>query len=645
MKTTFFSLILLFLLIGGFNTGSSQEPVRLVIDANSTGQVISPLLFGHNLEHTRRAIWQGISAEMIDNRKFAATDCGLPMGWTTHTGKGVSIDDKVAYAGNHSVRLENNEGTSSGIWQQHDWLAFRKDVKYAFRVWTKSDVDQTVLLQIVDRPGFHVVFSGETLAKAGDWQLWSGEFTSPVPVKGGRLEIRLKTPGILWIGAMSLMPADNFHGMRRDVVELFKQLKPGCLRWPGGCFAEYYDWKDGLIPVDKRPPIGPGQWVGLLPDSHGYDNHEIGTDEYIALCGELNCAPAITIRYGEGSPEEAASWVEYCNGGVDTYWGKIRADRGHPEPFQVKYWYVGNEIWGMSLVKNKDPKFCTALSRQFTEAMMKADPGITPIRCAQFHDPAWQSEIMKEMTESPQFPELIQDGYYGPDYAGMTQMSKVPTMNILPSLISERQLLDQANTGKKRVGIAFYEWNTMWDRPGDAISGVFAAGMLNMFCREAENLKLELTGYFQPVTEGAIKVDPLTSEFEPDGEVFALFAPHQGNRLLKTSSIAADADIDLCASLAPDGKSICVTVINRNTTSERSLELSVRNLTIAAKVAAKFLIPLSLEAGGKFAVKYEELNVMNGNKIEMTIPSCGICRISLNTTMLEESVDKLTPDK
>jgi alpha-L-arabinofuranosidase len=615
MKKTFIPLIWLSLLIVGLHTGLAQETVRIVIEANSAGPVISPLLFGHNLEHTRRAIWQGISAEMIDNRKFAATDCGLPMGWTTITGRGVSIDDKVAYAGNHSVRLENNEGASCGIWQQHDWLAFRKDVKYAFRVWTKSDVDQTVLLQIVDRPGFHVVFSGETIARSGDWQLWSGEFVSPVPVRGGRLEIRLKTPGNLWIGAVSLMPADNFHGMRRDVVELFKKLKPGCLRWPGGCFAEYYNWKDGLLP---------GQWVGLLPDSHGYDNHEIGTDEFIALCRELNCAPAITIRYGEGSPEEAASWVEYCNRGADTYWGKIRADRGHPEPYQVKYWYVGNEIWGMSLVKNKDPEFCTALSRRFTEAMMKADPGITPIRCAPFLNPAWQSVIIKEMSGSPEFPELIQDGYYGPDYAGMLQMSKVPTMNILPSLMSERQLLDQANTGKKPVRIAFYEWNTMWDRPGDVISGVFAAGLLNMFCREAENLKLELTGYFQPVTEGAIKVDPLTCELEPDGEVFALFAPHQGNRLLKTSSMAADADIDLCASLAPDGNSIYITFINRNTVNDRMLELSLLNFTPQTNVPAKYLIPLTIETGGKFVQQDEKLKVSGGNNLILKIPACTV---------------------
>jgi alpha-L-arabinofuranosidase len=197
-------------------------------------------------------------------------------------------------------------------------------------------------------------------------------------------------------------------------------------------------------------------------------------------------------------------------------------------------------------------------------------------------------------------------------------------MNILPSLMSERQLLDQANAGKKRIGIVFYEWNTMWDRPGDAISGVFAAGMLNMFCREAENLKLELTGYFQPVTEGAIKVDPLTSEFEPDGEVFALFAPHQGNRLLKTSSMAADADIDLCASIAPDGKGIYVTGINRNTTDDRTLELSLHNFTPQTNVPVKFLIPLTQETGGKFVQQDEKLKVSGGNNLILKIPACTV---------------------
>jgi hypothetical protein len=145
-----------------------------------------------------------------------------------------------------------------------------------------------------------------------------------------------------------------------------------------------------------------------------------------------------------------------------------------------------------------------------------------------------------------------------------------------------------------------------------------------MFCREAENLKLELTGYFQPVTEGAIKVDPLTCELEPDGEVFALFAPHQGNRLLKTSSMAADADIDLCASLAPDGNSIYITFINRNTVNDRMLELSLLNFTPQTNVPAKYLIPLTIETGGKFVQQDEKLKVSGGNNLILKIPACTV---------------------
>jgi alpha-N-arabinofuranosidase len=614
---------------GGF---AQNQTTSITIDAKNPGAIISPLLFGHNLEHTRHAIWQGISAEMIENRKFAAVDGGLPKGWTTITGRGVSVDDKVPYAGKYSVRLENTSGTSCGIWQQHDWLAFRKDVKYAFRVWTKSNADQTLLLQIIDRSGFHAVFTGEKTVRSGDWQLWSGEFTSPVPVKGGRFEIHMKTTGTLWIGAISLMPADNFHGMRRDVVELFKTLKPGALRWPGGCFAEYYNWTEGLMPVDQRPPIGPGQWVGLLPDTYGYDNHEIGTDEFIALCRELNCAPAITTRYGEGSPREAADWVEYCNGGTETRWGKVRAERGYPDPYQVKYWYVGNEIAGMSLVKNKDPKVCTALSRQFTDAMMKADPGIAPIRCVSFLAPDWQPLVLAQIAEPVDFPELIQDGNYAPEYSGMSQVIKMSTMELLPRLLLHRQILDRASGSKKRIGLVYYEWNVMWDRPGDATSGVFAACMLNMFCREAEALKLELTGYFQPVSEGAIKVGPTASELESDGEVFVLYAQHQGNRLLKTSPMAADDDIDLCASLTPDGKSIYATVVNRNTKDERTLELSLRSFTLPANATATLLVPTTKEPGGRFEEREEKLTVIDGNKVVLRLPPCAVARLDLIMT-------------
>ena len=625
-------LIIIFIALAGLFKGFAQDqPIRITIDAKNQGGVISPLLFGHNLEHTRRAIWSGISAEMVENRKFAAVDVGLPRGWTTLTGNGVAIDDKVSYAGKYSVLLENGEGTSCGIWQQHDWLAFSKDVKYVFRVWSKSATNQTLQMKIISRSGFNAVFSGETITKSGDWQLWSGEFVSPVQVKGGRLEIQLTSPGTLWIGAVSLMPADNFHGMRRDVVELLKQLKPGNLRWPGGCFAEYYDWREGLLPVDQRPPIGPHRWVGLLPDSYGYDNHEIGTDEFIALCRELNAAPMITTRFSEASPEEAGSWVEYCNGAPITRWGKLRAERGHPEPYSVKYWSMGNELTGMSLLQGEartNPKVLAPLCHTFIEAMKKADPSIE----LNMGIPAGSEWLEPLFAEAGGMVDMVQIGsYFDADFKiTMTDVVKTPAQTILPQLKSLRQLLDSIAPAGKRLGIAYYEWNVMWDRPGDVHSGVFAAEMLNMFCREEESLGLALASYFQPVTEGAIKVEPLTSELEPDGQVFVLYAAHQGNRILKMPAVTADADLDLCASVTPDGKSVSVTVVNRNMVSARTLDLSLSNFVVSAEAEAKFLVPLTLETGGEFVQRDEKLTVIDGNRVLLALPPCVVARICFN---------------
>jgi alpha-N-arabinofuranosidase len=643
MKTCVSIIILGFsslLLYSAGDAVSEQNPATsLAIDARSQGAVISPKLFGHNLEHTRRTIWTGISAEMIANRKFGAVDGGLPKRWSTMDGSRVAVDDKLTYAGKHAVRLENTDGINSGIWQQHEWLAFRKDTKYAFRIWVKADANQTLKMRIMKRGYVGMVFESSTNVTPGTWQLWSGEFTSPATAPGCRIEIGSTNPGMTWIGAVSLMPSNNFHGMRRDVVDHLKSLKPGTLRWPGGCFAEYYNWQDGLLPVDQRPPIGPGQWKGLLPDSDDYDNHEIGTDEYLALCRELNCAPAITIRYGGGgSPGEAAAWVEYCNGGPKTRWGKVRAERGHPDPYQVKYWFVGNEVWGMSLVSNKDPNACAALSREFASAMKKADPGITRIHCAPFFLPDWEAVTLKEIAENPDFPELVQDGWYLDCNAdvNMASVAKAATLTIEPPLQALRKKLDKASQGKKRIGMVYYEWNVMWDRPGDVISGVFAAGMLNMFCREAQTLGMEFTGYFQPVSEGAIKVGPLTSEIEPAGQVFALYAAHQGNRLLTTPKLPADSDIDLCASLTPDGKQVYATVINRSTESQRTVELTLNHFASPGEATVRLLEPLTLEPDGKFAQREGKLPVMGGKKVVLKLAPCAIARICFGAPKLNE---------
>ena len=166
----------------------------------------------------------------------------------------------------------------------------------------------------------------------------------PAAAEAARLEITFDQEGVLGLGAVSLLPADHFHGMRRDVIECLKEISVPLLRWPGGNFAGDYRWEDGLLPIDRRGPLQPFYPLETLPHSRGFDTHEVGIDEFMALCRELDAEPFLSINLFHEGPEGAARWVEYCNGGVDTEWGRKRADRGHPEAYNVKQWSLGNEL-------------------------------------------------------------------------------------------------------------------------------------------------------------------------------------------------------------------------------------------------------------------------------------------------------------
>jgi alpha-N-arabinofuranosidase len=602
------------------SVSKEDNTVRLLIDCSKSQSVISPLLFGHNLEHTRKAIWQGLGAQMVVNRKFAAADCGMPMRWNSTSGKGVAIDETTVYAGKRSVRLDGG----CGIRQQHDWLTFQKGRKYVYRLWAKAEGKQTVSFRIVDRPGFHDIFYGTKEIESGDWTLFSGEFTAPLSVPAAKLEIVARSEGTVWIGAVSLMPADNFHGMRRDVIELFKQMKPSSLRWPGGCFAEYYDWKEGLLPVDKRAPTGPHQWVGLLPDSEGYDDYDIGIDEYIALCRELGCLPVITTRFGGGgSVEETADWVEYCNGSADTKWGKIRADRGFPQPYNVKYWYVGNEIWGMSLVKNKDPKACGALVLQHAKGMKQKDPSIR-LAAGIVPNQQWLEPVFGDRNG---LLDMVQDGFY---FDGEITLENVLKHDADKQLLSLRQALDTIISDGKQKPITFYEWNVMWDRRGDAASAIFAAKMLNSFCRNAEKTRLEMTGYFQPITEGAIRVQPATCSLDADGMVYVMFAAHQNNQLLEVSGLseAKASGLDVCASINSAGNQIFITVVNSNKADENTLDWTLPGKMVNT-VDIQTLTAESLEDGAPLIEKRETFLPKKSNRLAVKIPPCSIMGICL----------------
>ena len=144
--------------------------------------------------------------------------------------------------------------------------------------------------------------------------------------------------GGFWVGENSPIP--NTRGIRNDVVSALKEISVPVIRWPGGCFADTYHWKDGIGPKDKRPSIINTTWGGVTEDN------SFGTHEFLDLCSMLGAEPYICVNVGSGTVQEAADWVEYVNSDAKSPMTELRKKNGRDKPWHVKYWAVGNESWG-----------------------------------------------------------------------------------------------------------------------------------------------------------------------------------------------------------------------------------------------------------------------------------------------------------
>ena len=157
--------------------------------------------------------------------------------------------------------------------------------------------------------------------------------------------------------------------LREDTLDLIKQLNPPLIRYPGGNFASGYHWEDGIGPVDKRPARHDAAW-------QAEESNKVGTDEFLAFCELIGTEPLLVVNDGSGSAEEAARWVAYCNDPVDTEQGARRAANGHPAPYNVKYWGIGNEVWGPWQIGSTSAQEYSRRAHYFITAMKSVDPSI-----------------------------------------------------------------------------------------------------------------------------------------------------------------------------------------------------------------------------------------------------------------------------
>ena len=351
-------------------TAAAATGVNAVIDVSQTGEPISKHLYGAFSEHIQGFLYSALWAEVLSDRKFYyAVDEQDPSvhKWRPLGQPGtVTMDKKEPYVGAQSPVVALSPSEPRGIWQAGLALA-AKD--YVGRIVVAGD------------PGAHLVVtlswgSGQAqsvvVPVGRRWATVPLRFSCRAGTTDGRLEIAGTGTGSVRIGAVSLMAADNTAGFRRDTIALLRALDSGLWRFPGGNFTSGHDWKDAVGDPDRRPPKWDPVWN--YPQSN-----DIGTDEFLTLCRLIDVDPYLCVNAGFGSAREAAELVEYVNGDADTAMGRARAANGHPEPHRVKYWNIGNEMFGFWQLGYMTPSHYMIKHNLFAEAMKKVDPSITLI--------------------------------------------------------------------------------------------------------------------------------------------------------------------------------------------------------------------------------------------------------------------------
>jgi alpha-N-arabinofuranosidase len=380
------AVVFVFIFLSFAPAQPQSKPVNATIDTSKTGAPISKYVYGQFLEHGGDIVNEGVWAEMLADRKFyypvtskAPEEPPVPAWrrrgprrrWVPVGGdEFVTMDTKKPYTGEQSPAVKLDAKEAHGF--QQTGLAVRKGKSYTGRVILAGSPGATVKVSLIwgeavaDRQT--VVFS----------RLGSGYAKSPVHFQAqadsdnARLEISGTGAGEFRVGAVSLMPADNVRGFRAEVVATLKQLHFGVLRFPGGNFVSAHEWRNAVGDIDKRPPIWDPVWHAVQPN-------DVGTDEFVTLCRLLDVEPYITVNAGFGDAWSARELVEYANGAATTPMGKWRAANGHPQPYHVRFWGIGNEPWGDYQMGSMALDQYELKHNLFAKAMRSVDPSITLI--------------------------------------------------------------------------------------------------------------------------------------------------------------------------------------------------------------------------------------------------------------------------
>jgi alpha-N-arabinofuranosidase len=393
--------------------------------------------------------------------------------------------------------------------------------------------------------------------------------------------------GGVWVGRGSKIP--NEKGFRLDVLQAVKDLNPPLVRWPGGNFASGYHWEDGVGPLSRRPRRYDMAWGAEEPNL-------FGTDEFIEWCRLIGAEPFITVNAGNGTPEEAARWVEYCNLNGDTYHASLRRKYGHEEPYHIKLWGIGNELYGEWQIGScKDGAECARRTFEFANEMRKVDPSIELLAVG-CEDPEWNIEMVKGAGKCFDYLSVH---YYAPGNKPYKELVAVPVY--IEQMLRNAYGLVEATRRKygitRGIKIAFDEWNVWYPEAKEPLvtqvtrvrDAVFTGGILNMLQRLCNIVPISNFAQTVNVLPLIIAASDGRMVLTPQYFVFKMYGSNKGARVLRTltdSELYASNEtggyvpyVDASATVSKDGDTIYLYVLNRSENDSVELRVDFKGFT------------------------------------------------------------------
>jgi alpha-N-arabinofuranosidase len=355
--------------------------------------------------------------------------------------------------------------------------------------------------------------------------------------------------GGIWVGENSSIP--NVRGIRKDVVQALRNLKIPNLRWPGGCFADTYHWKDGVGPKEKRPTIVNVHWGGVTENNH------FGTHEFMDLCEQLECEAYICGNVGSGTVQEMAEWVEYLTFEGKSPMADWRRANGRVKPWKVAFWGVGNETWGCG--GSMRPEYYADLYRQFqTYLRSYGSNQLEKFASGPSDDGYHWMEVM--MREAGSMMHGIGLHYYTVDWnnkGSATQFGEAGWFKVLKKTLFMEELIARHSTlmdrydPQKKVSLGVDEWGTWYDvepgtNPGflyqqNSLRDALVAGInLNLFNNHADRVRLGNIAQVINVLQSVILTRESRMVLTPTYHVFDLYKVHQDATLLPATLMASD---------------------------------------------------------------------------------------------------------